>query len=157
MDGFDASIGETRGSDALERFPGKSQGASVALGAPKTAIYGATGRYVPEATGKGAGVGVTGTADMSGLAGQLFVGPYNIGNALRTSTLGSLGAPVWAGAAANILVTGWILNVTTARPSPFDTFGLLASAVAQIGFGMFLSPLPVTQSTSGAAATMGSA
>lgn len=143
MEHFDSNLGGYRNADVTNL----TNASKLPMKSPTAAIKGAPGKFMPEATGKGAGVGVGGVADMSGLAGQIFVGPYNVGFALRTGTLGNLSAPVWAGTAANILVTGWILNVMTNRPSPFDTFGLLSSAVAQMGFGMFLSPLPIQKSS----------
>jgi hypothetical protein len=48
------------------------------------------------------------------------------------------------GAACNIVVTGWMINVMTARPSVLDSFGLVSTSAAQVGFGLIFSTAPTT-------------
>lgn len=84
------------------------------------------------------------TAASSNVFGQFFVGPYNIGNALKTGTISSLSMEAYLGAAVNIVVTGWMINVITSRPSVLDAFGLVSTSAAQVGFGLLFSPAPTT-------------
>lgn len=84
------------------------------------------------------------TAASSNVFGQFFVGPYNIGNALKTGTLSSLSMEAYLGSAVNIVLTGWMINVITSRPSVLDAFGLVSTTAAQVGFGLLFSPAPTT-------------
>ena len=102
--------------------------------------------YLPHGS-YGAGVGMTGATMSTNLYGQFFVGPYNIGQALRYDQLSNIPTETLIGAAANILITGWIINSITGRESVLDSFGLLSSAIAQIGVGAFLTPLSSVKST----------
>lgn len=100
-------------------------------------------KFKPAGTA-GTGKAVPGTYATS-LTGSFFTGPYEVGLAMRNGTVGQLDMSTYLGALMNILATGWILNVVTDRPSPLDSFGLVASAAAQIGFGLFLVPQPVAK------------
>ena len=99
-------------------------------------------KHLPAGTA-GQGVGLAGSASGADLFGQVVVGPYNIGSALRTGTTSQLGLNAAVGSLVNFVVTGWVVNTLSARPSPLDSFGIVASAVAQIGMGLFLTPAPV--------------
>ena len=76
------------------------------------------------------------------LFGQVFVGPYNLGAALKNGTTNQLTMETVLGAAVNVVVSGWIINMITNRPSPLDAFGMVCSAVSQGGMGLFFSPMP---------------
>lgn len=102
-------------------------------------------KYLPTTTPGGSGTGLTGSADQTALVGQFFLGPYNIGNALRTGGFFDLETEVFLGAAANIVVTGWMLNMITDQPSPLAAFGLVASGAAQIGVGLFFTMAPTKE------------
>lgn len=80
----------------------------------------------------------------SNIFGQFFVGPYNIGSAIKSGMTNQITMEVMIGAACNILVTGWIINSITSRPSVLDSFGLVSTTAAQVGFGLFFSPMPTT-------------
>ena len=80
------------------------------------------------------------------ITAAMFQGPTNIGMAIRSGNLGALPMQTYVGSAINIAITGLILNVTMQRGAPFDSFGLLASGAAQIGFGLFFNPYPIAKS-----------
>jgi hypothetical protein len=88
------------------------------------------------------GAGVPGGPFDPSLYSQFFMGPYNIGVAMRDGTVGSLPTMTWLSAAINVFVTGWMINSITGRDSVLDVFGLVASGGAQVVFGVFASPLP---------------
>lgn len=114
----------------------------------KSALKASGLKHLPVGSAAGAGVGLTGESDQASLYGQFFVGPYNLGHALRTGGINSLALETYLGAAANVLVTGWLLNVITDQPSPLAGFGLVASGAAQIGVGLFLTMQPTRQYSS---------
>lgn len=114
----------------------------------KAALQAPGMKHLPVGSAAGAGVGLTGEADQASLYGQFFVGPYNIGHALRTGGISTLSTDTYLGAAANILATGWMLNVITDQPSALAGFGIVASGLAQIGVGLFLTLQPVRQYSS---------
>lgn len=124
---------QAKGMAARARVQAELGGPLVASGA----------KFTPAGTA-GTGKSVPGTYATS-LAGSFFTGPYEVGLAMRNGTVGQLEMGTYVGALVNVLVTGWILNMITDRPSPLDTFGIAASAAAQIGFGLFLSPQPTTK------------
>jgi hypothetical protein len=84
------------------------------------------------------------SASNSNVFGQFFVGPVNIGTAMKNGSLGTLTMETWLGAAVNIVLTGWMINVITSRPSVLDSFGLVSTTAAQVGFGVLFSPAPTT-------------
>lgn len=105
---------------------------------------GQSARFLPDVNHK-ATKGTPGWPTTRDLVGQIFLGPYEIGQALRQGNAASLPRDVWLGALINVIVTGWILNMTVDRPSPLDPFGLLASGGGQVAFGLFLTPAKVVK------------
>lgn len=83
-------------------------------------------------------------ASNSNVFGQFFVGPVNIGTALKNGQLSTLTMETYLGAAVNLVLTGWMINVITSRPSVLDSFGLVSTTAAQVGFGLLFSPAPTT-------------
>lgn len=88
---------------------------------------------------------VHGSGSRGSLTAAIFQGPVTIGSALRSSAFSTLPVQTFVGAAINIVATGLILNVAMQRGAPFDSFGLIASAASQIGFGLYFNPYPLAR------------
>jgi hypothetical protein len=125
-----------RAADALAKAPVGRYQSGIALEAPANSA--AQGNSIP------------GQLFSSALYGSFFVGPFQLGVALRTGDMSGVDVTVLVGTAVNVLVTGWVLNMIAARPSPFDSFGLLASLAAQAGAGAFLQPMAAVKPSTAA-------
>lgn len=74
----------------------------------------------------------------------VFTGPFMLGQSLKAGGAG-LNSSVLLGAAVNLSVLGWMVNVATQRPSPMDPFGPFVAGVAQIGAGLLITPLATSK------------
>jgi hypothetical protein len=102
-------------------------------------------KYLPTGSAAGTGTGLSGQADQASIFGQFVVGPYLVGNAIRNGSVTDLEIETWLGAAANVVVSGWIINMITDQPSPLSAFGLVASGAAQVGVGLFFTMAPTKE------------